>query len=111
MTLAALIQKGGLARVATATSATSATKAHQGPATVATVATVAAASPARAHYRWRVTLPGGTPFEVCCLPEVTTAEMQELYRGATVLSLHDAPSSPCDSATVEERPAVTPDVA
>jgi hypothetical protein len=62
------------------------------------------------HYRWLVTLPDGTPFEVCCLPELTPAEMALLYRGTTVSPLRDAPEPPCHSATVEGRPEVTPDV-
>jgi hypothetical protein len=42
------------------------------------------------HYRWRVTLPDGTPFEVCCLPETTAAEMRAVYAGATVAPLPDS---------------------
>jgi len=46
-----------------------------------------------------VTLPDGTPFEVCCLPETTAAEMAMLYRGATILPLRDAPDSLDRAAT------------
>ena len=47
--------------------------------------------PAGTHYRWCVILADGTPFEVCCLPELTLAEVRELYRGATVQPMPDAP--------------------
>jgi hypothetical protein len=43
-----------------------------------------------AHYRWRVTVSDGTPFEVCCLPEITAAEMHALYAGARVEPLDDS---------------------
>src|SRR5437764_325214 len=43
------------------------------------------------RFRWLVRLRDGSEFEVCCLPETTTAEMAVLYRGATLLPLPDAP--------------------
>jgi hypothetical protein len=45
-----------------------------------------------AYYRWRVTLPDGTPFEVCCLPSTTAAEMRALYPGAALKPLSDSPN-------------------
>ena len=102
MTLAALIQKNGLMRVATATPATSATEPSDEPRTVATVATVAVATPPTAHYRWRVILADGTPFEVCCSPELSQAEMQELYRGANLQPLPDAAQDACLSGIYED---------
>lgn len=46
------------------------------------------------HYRWRVILADGTQFEVCCRPELTAAEMRELYPGAAVATLPDAAIAP-----------------
>jgi hypothetical protein len=45
---------------------------------------VASIEPEPARYRWRVILADSTPFEVCCLPELTLAEMRDLYQGAAV---------------------------
>jgi hypothetical protein len=39
------------------------------------------------YYRWRVILADGVPLEVCCLPELTAAEMCELYPGTTLAPL------------------------
>ena len=60
------------------------------------------AFPDVARYRWRVTLPGGSPFEVCALPELTRAEMAALYPGTTLEPLPDAldePANPAELAT------------
>jgi hypothetical protein len=54
---------------------------------------VATCLPELPHYRWRVFLADGTPFEVCCLPELTAAEMRELYPGVTITTLPDAPEA------------------
>jgi hypothetical protein len=43
------------------------------------------------HYRWRVTLAEGNMIEVCCLPQLTGAEMQERYPGARLIPLPDSP--------------------
>ena len=43
------------------------------------------------YYRWRVILADGTPFEVCCLPELTLSEMRGLYAGLTLEPLPDKP--------------------
>jgi len=40
-----------------------------------------------AHYRWCVTLPDGSALEVCCLPELRAAEMQERYPRARLMPL------------------------
>jgi hypothetical protein len=53
-----------------------------------------AALSAHRHYRWCVTPRDGTPFEVCCLPEMTAAEMQALYPTATVEPLPASPAAP-----------------
>jgi hypothetical protein len=52
---------------------------------------VAPCPPELPHYRWRVILADGTPFEVCCSPELTLAEMHELYPRVTLTPLPDAP--------------------
>src|SRR5690349_6666750 len=76
------IGDGNLRAVGTLTNEIrAAIRAHK-PAILAELAT--------AHYRWRVTLPDGTPFEVCCLPETSAAEMRTLYAGARVESLPDS---------------------
>lgn len=100
MTLAALIEKGGLARLATATSATPATERQDGLGTVARVATVAAPNVAP-RYRWRVSLPDGTRLEVCCLPQLTAAEMLERYADARLVPLPDAPTEPYAKSPIE----------
>jgi hypothetical protein len=73
--------------VATATLATPATLAGE----MQPVATVAVASRANdeACYRWRVIGSRCGVYEVCCLPELTAAEVRELYPGATVEPLPD----------------------
>jgi hypothetical protein len=43
------------------------------------------------RYRWLVTGPDVPPLEVCCLPELTEAEMRGRYPGATMEPLPDAP--------------------
>ena len=52
--------------------------------------TAPVSEPTGAHYRWRVILADGTPFEVCCLPELTASEIRDLYLGANVAPLSDA---------------------
>ena len=52
---------------------------------------VAAPVPASAHYRWRVTIPDGSTFEVCCLPELAAVDMGELYPGTALEPLPESP--------------------
>lgn len=60
-------------------------------AATATAATATVANATGTRYRWRVILADGTPFEVCCLPELTTDEIRARYPGATVEALPDSP--------------------
>jgi TubC N-terminal docking domain len=39
------------------------------------------------RYRWRVTSPSGETNEVCCLPEMTAAELQDRYPGRRLVPL------------------------
>ena len=43
-----------------------------------------------AHYRWRVIGASNGVKEVCCLPEMTAAELQVCYPGARLVPLTDA---------------------
>ena len=49
------------------------------------------------HFRWRVAIPGRV-FEVRTSPEMTAAEVCELYRGADVEPILDAPQRPVTEA-------------
>ena len=106
MTLAALIQKGGLVRVATATSATSATQVPLRAGTVATVATVAVAIPTTPEITtarcWQVQYPGLDRVEVIFAPEASPAEVAAIYPGASIEPLPDPPPREATPAEADE---------
>jgi hypothetical protein len=59
--------------------------------------------PTGAHYRWRVILADRTPFEVCCLPELTEVEMRERYPGTVLQPLPDAAIEASTGAALADR--------
>ena len=103
MTLAALIQKDGLARAATATTATVATHPRERDETVARVATVAVAnSPTveTATGRWRVHYPDRPSVEVLFAPAASHSDVAALYPGGKVEPLAEEAGS--DATPSEE---------
>lgn len=89
MSLAALIHKGGLQALATATLATPATRAEEDGADVAKVATVAVANPGEpeagslpAAQAWLIHFLERDPLEVHFIPEATHGEVLAAYPDA-----------------------------
>ena len=106
MTIAALIHRGGLARIATATSATVATQAGERAESVARVATVAVANSPTLEtataQRWQVRFPGGDPMEVLFTPVATRTEVAAIYPGAMIEPLPEPPRRTATQAEANE---------
>jgi hypothetical protein len=109
--LTALIRKGGLQAIATATPATSATQAKEEGASVAKVATVAVANSKEAETEtltfagaWLLHFTDADPLEVHFFPEATHAEALAAYPTAVAAEPLDVGSAQSGTARARAQP-------